>query len=56
LPRDDAARWSKKVTRIIKGSLKPGEEEKKDRDDDYHQKVLDRIASGRAKETDEEKI
>jgi hypothetical protein len=50
LPRDDAARWSKKVRNIIRGSLKPEEEEKRARDEEYHRKMLDRIAGDRKQE------
>ena len=49
VPRDDAKTWSKKVDRIIKEAL--GKEElKKELDEEYHSKVLEKIRKGRTKQ------
>ncbi len=55
MPRDDAATWSRKVRRIIRESLKPEEEEKRARDEEYHRKMLDRIGADRKRKTSDEK-
>lgn len=53
MPRDDARRWSKKIERIIKSSLEEQDNSKKEFDQEYQNKILERIHKGKTPEKKE---